>query len=64
MKTDIIADKGRREWAHAVRVMARPSVGGSFLQLALKAQGASRALQMAGQSIVPAMAHQQCLGSS
>ena len=60
----IIADKGRREWAHAVRAMEHPSVVGSFLPLALKSRGASRALQMAAQSIVPAMAHQQCLGSS
>ncbi len=60
----IIADKGRREWAHAFRAMVRPSVVGSFLPLALKSRGASRALQVAVQSIVPAVAHQQCLGSS
>lgn len=60
----IVADRGRREWAHAFRAMVHPSVVGSFLPLALKSRGASRALQIAAQSIVPAMAHQQCLGST
>ena len=48
----IVADAGRREWAHAVRAMPRPSALKSLLPLALKSQGASRALQTAVQIIL------------
>lgn len=54
----IIADGGRREWAHAFRAMSHPSAVRSFLPLALKSRRASRALQMAAQSILPAIARQ------
>ncbi|MDE2938281.1 MAG: hypothetical protein OXR67_05100 [Chloroflexota bacterium] len=49
---DIVADSERREWAHAVRAMCNPSAFGSFLPLALKSRGASRALQMAMKNII------------
>ena len=51
----IIADEGRQEWAHALRAMSHPSALRSFLPLALKSRGASRALQMAVQTILPAL---------
>ncbi len=51
----IIADEGRQEWAHALRAMSRPSAVKSFLPLALKSREASRALQMAVQTILPAL---------
>lgn len=54
----IIADSGRREWVHAVRAMARPSVFRSFLPLALKSRQASRSLRVAIQSIVSALPDQ------
>ena len=54
----IIADAGRREWAHAFRAMSRPSALRSILPLALKSREASRALQQAVESLLPAMAHQ------
>lgn len=54
----IISDKGRREWAHAVRAMAHLSAVRSFLPLALKSRGASRALRMAVQNILPGIVHQ------
>ena len=54
----IIADGGRREWAHALRSMLHPSAVRSFLPLALKSRRASRALQMAAQSILPGIARQ------
>ena len=54
----IIADGGRREWAHAFRAISHPSAVRSFLPLALKSRRASRALQMAVQSIIPAIARQ------
>ncbi len=54
----IIADGGRREWAHAIRAIARPSAARSFLPLALKSRRASRALQMAVEGILPAIARQ------
>lgn len=54
----IIADSGRREWAHAIRAMSHPSAFRSILPLALKSRGASRALQVAVQSIVAAFPHQ------
>lgn len=51
----IIADEGRQEWAHALRAMSHPSAVKSFLPLALKSREASRALQMAVQTILPAL---------
>ena len=54
----IIADSGRREWAHAIRAMSHPSALRSILPLALKSRGASRSLQEAVQSIVAAFPHQ------
>lgn len=51
----IIADEGRQEWAHALRAMSHPSAVRSFLPLALKSRGASRALQVAAQTILPAL---------
>ena len=54
----IIADGGRREWAHALRAISRPSAVRSFLPLALKSRRASRALQMAVQGMLPAIACQ------
>ena len=54
----IIADAGRREWAHAIRAMSRSSTLRSILPLALKSRGASRSLQVAVQSIVAAFPHQ------
>ena len=54
----IIADGGRREWAHAIRAISRPSAVRSFLPLALKSRRASRALKMAVEGILPAIAHQ------
>lgn len=51
----IIADQGRREWAHAVRAMSHLSALKSLLPLALKSRGASRALEMAVQSILTAI---------
>ena len=54
----IVADAGRREWAHAVRALSHPSAVRSFLPLALKSRGASRALQTAVQSILPELARQ------
>ena len=56
----IIADGGRREWAHAARAVVYPSAVRSFLPLALKSRRASRALQMAVQSILPTIARQLC----
>ena len=53
----IIADEGRREWAHAVRALSRPSAVRSLLPLALKSRGASRALHMAAQSIIREVVH-------
>ena len=55
---NIIADSGRREWAHAIRGMSSPSALRSILPLALKSRGASRSLQVAAQSIVAALPHQ------
>ncbi len=54
----IIADGGRREWAHAFRAMSHPSAVRSFLPLALKSRRASRALAMAVQGILPAIGRQ------
>ena len=54
----IIADSGRREWAHAIRAMSRPSAFRSILPLALKSRGASRSLQVAVESILAAFPHQ------
>ncbi len=54
----IIADGGRREWAHALRAVLHPSAVRSFLPLALKSRRASRALQMAVQGILPAISRQ------
>ena len=54
----IIADGGRREWAHALRAISRPSAVRSFLPLALKSRRASRALQMAVERILPAISRQ------
>ncbi len=54
----IIADSGRREWAHAIRGLLRPSAFRSILPLALKSRGASRSLQVAAQSIIAAFPHQ------
>ena len=54
----IIADPGRREWAHAVRAMFSPSAFRSFLPLALKSRGASRALQKAVRNIAVAFPDQ------
>ena len=54
----IIADGGRRERAHALRAILRPSTVRSFLPLALKSRRASRALQMAVQAILPAITRQ------
>ena len=51
----IIADEGRREWAHAVRAMSDPCAVRSFLPLALKSREAGRALQEAVQSVLPAL---------
>ena len=54
----IIADSGRKEWAHAIRAISHPSAFRSFLPLALKSRGASRALEMAAKSIVAAFPDQ------
>ena len=54
----IIADSGRREWAHAIRAMSNPSAFKSILPLAMKSRGASRALEVASQSMVAALPHQ------
>ena len=51
----IIADEGRQEWAHALRAMSHLSALRSFLPLALKARGASHSLQMAVQTVLPAL---------
>ena len=51
----IIADEGRREWAHAVRAMSDPCAVRSFLPLALKSREAGRALQTAVRSVLPAL---------
>ena len=51
----IIADEGRREWAHAVRAMSDPCAVRSFLPLALKSREAGRALQAAVRSVLPAL---------
>ena len=52
----IIADQGRREWAHAVRAACSPSAVRSFLPLALKSREAGRALREAVRSILPELA--------
>lgn len=54
----IIADGGRREWAHALRALARPSAVASLLPLALMSRRASRVLQLAARHILPAIAPQ------
>ena len=54
----IIADSGRREWAHAIQAMSRPSAFRSILPLALKSRVASRSLQVAVQSILAASPNQ------
>ena len=51
----IAADESRREWTHAIRALSSPSAARSFLPLALKSRGASRALETAAQSIIPAI---------
>jgi len=53
----IIADSGRREWSHAIRAMPHPSALKSFLPLAMKSRGASRALEVAVHSMVAALPH-------
>ncbi len=55
----IIADEGRREWAHAVRAIPSRSAAMSFLPLALKSREAARALREAVHSILPALVDQQ-----
>ena len=52
----IIADQGRREWAHAVRGLRSLSTARSLLPLALRSRRAALALQRAAQSILPALA--------
>ena len=54
----IIADSGRKEWAHAIRGMSSPSAFRSILPLALKSRGASQALEAAAHNIVAAFPHQ------
>ena len=54
----IVADSGRREWAHAIHAMPHPSAFRSILPLAMKSRGASRALEVAAQSVVAAFAGQ------
>ncbi|MDE2970048.1 MAG: hypothetical protein OXT51_08105 [Chloroflexota bacterium] len=48
----VVADGGRREWAHAMRAMARPSAVTKLLPLALKSRWASRSLRLAARCIL------------
>lgn len=52
----IIADQGRREWAHAVRGLRDCSAARGLLPLALRSRRAALALRRAAQSILPALA--------
>ncbi len=54
----IIADSGRREWAHAIRGMSNPSTFRSILPLALRSREASRSLHVAAKNILAAFLHQ------